>query len=57
MLEYLGYVKEGRAIFRATEEVVEERREVTHDLGGNASTLDMARAIARRAEQILERGG
>jgi isocitrate dehydrogenase len=57
MLEYLGYVKEGKAIFRATEEVIEERKEVTYDLGGNASTLDMARAIARRAEIILEKGG
>ncbi|MDT7860494.1 MAG: isocitrate/isopropylmalate dehydrogenase family protein [Candidatus Calditenuis sp.] len=57
MLEYLGYEKEGRAIFRAVEEVVEERKEVTYDLGGNASTLDMARAVARRAEAILEKGG
>jgi isocitrate dehydrogenase len=57
MLEYLGYEKEGKAIFRAVEEVVEERKEVTYDLGGNASTLDMARAIARKAEAILEKGG
>jgi isocitrate dehydrogenase len=57
MLEYLGYEKEGKAIFRAVEEVVEERKEVTYDLGGNASTLDMARAVARRAEAILEKGG
>ncbi|MCS6788283.1 MAG: isocitrate/isopropylmalate family dehydrogenase, partial [Aigarchaeota archaeon] len=57
MLEYLGFAKEGKAIFSAVEHVVAERNRVTYDLGGTASTLEMAEAVADRAVKILESGG
>jgi len=47
MLDYLGERKASRAIFRATERVVAERKTVTYDLGGKAGTRQMAGAIAR----------
>ncbi|MCS7094218.1 MAG: isocitrate/isopropylmalate dehydrogenase family protein [Thaumarchaeota archaeon] len=56
MLEYLGFVREGRAVFKAVEDVVAERRHVTYDLGGSASTLEMAEAVAERAERVLKQG-
>jgi len=54
MLKYLGFEKEGDAIFKATEEVIAEKKTVTYDLGGNARLSEMARAIADRAAKILE---
>lgn len=54
MLSYLGFKKESESIFKATEEVIAERRVVTYDLGGEASMLDMAREIAKRTQLILE---
>ncbi|MCS7118053.1 MAG: isocitrate/isopropylmalate dehydrogenase family protein [Thaumarchaeota archaeon] len=57
MLEYLGFKREGVAIFKALEDVVAERKRVTYDLGGNASMLEMAEAVAARAEQILMETG
>lgn len=53
MLEYLGEKEKGRAIFEAVEKVIAERKKVTYDLGGNASTLEMAEAIAEEAEKLL----
>ena len=55
MLEYLGEEDLGRAIFQATEDVIAEGKTVTYDLGGNASTLDMARRIAERAKELTHR--
>lgn len=55
MLEYLGQEELGRAIFQATEEVVAEGRKITYDLGGNASTLEMAEAIAEKAKTLTRR--
>ncbi|MEM3403849.1 MAG: isocitrate/isopropylmalate dehydrogenase family protein [Nitrososphaeria archaeon] len=53
MLKYLGEGKLADIIFNSTEEVIAERKYVTYDLGGNASTLDMAKAIAERAKKLL----
>lgn len=55
MLEYLGEREHAKAIFDATEEVVLEGKHVTYDLGGNAGTLDMAKAIAEKARTHLRR--
>jgi isocitrate dehydrogenase len=53
MLEYLGEKGIARAIFKATEEVIEEGRYVTYDLGGKAGTREMADAIAERAKKFI----
>ena len=54
MLGYLGEKDRMEAIFKATEEVIAEGKHVTYDLGGSASTSEMAEAIADRARKILE---
>jgi len=56
MIGYLGEKEKMNIIFRATEDVIAERRHVTYDLGGNASTLEMTEAIARRIKTLLEKG-
>lgn len=53
MLEYFGERGKGEAIFKATEKVIAEREKVTYDLGGDASTLEMAEAIAEEAKRLL----
>ena len=55
MLGYLGERDRMEAIFKAAEEVIAEGRHVTYDLGGSASTSEMAEAIAERARKILEK--
>ena len=54
MLGYLGEKDKMDAIFKATEQVIAEGKHVTYDLGGSASTSEMAEAIAERARKILE---
>jgi isocitrate dehydrogenase len=54
MLEYLGFKKHSQSIFRAVEQVIQEGRKVTYDLGGNASTLEMAKAIAELSAKYLD---
>ena len=54
MIGYLGEKEKMNAIFRATEEVIAEGKKVTYDLGGNASTSEMAEAIAERAAKIVQ---
>ncbi|AGB04756.1 isocitrate/isopropylmalate dehydrogenase [Aciduliprofundum sp. MAR08-339] len=52
MLDYLGEKEKAARLERAIEIVVEEGKVRTYDMGGNASTLDMAREIAKKyAEQ------
>jgi 3-isopropylmalate dehydrogenase len=46
MLDYLGEVELAKRIERAVEQVVSTGQLRTYDMGGNASTLDMAAAIA-----------
>jgi isocitrate dehydrogenase len=48
MLEYVGEKKVAHAIFRATEEVMREGKDLTYDLGGNSGTREMAQAIIRK---------
>ena len=55
MLEYLGEKDIARAIFDATRDVINEGRYVTYDLGGNATTTEMAEQIAARAVRMLGR--
>ncbi len=53
MLEYLGEKDIADAIFKATEDVIREGKYVTYDLGGNATTTQMADEIAKRAKALL----
>jgi isocitrate dehydrogenase (NAD+) len=53
MVEYLGEKQISEAIFRATEDVIEEGKYVTYDLGGSATTSQMAEQIAVRASKLL----
>jgi len=55
MTEYLGepYIK--KAIFDATEQVINEGKVVTYDLGGNSGTKEMAEAIASISKEKLRR--
>jgi isocitrate dehydrogenase len=53
MLEYIGEKNLADAIFKATNEVIEEGVHVTYDLKGNESTSGMAKAIADKATHIL----
>ncbi|MBM3897276.1 MAG: isocitrate/isopropylmalate dehydrogenase family protein [Thaumarchaeota archaeon] len=53
LLDYLGEKKESRAIFEATEWVFAEGKHLTYDLGGRASTSQMAKHIAKEVEKIL----
>ncbi len=48
MLEWLGETDKAAQIEGATAAVIAEGKVRTYDMGGNASTLDMARAIAAR---------
>lgn len=47
MLEWLGELEKAERIERAVARVIQEGKVRTYDMGGNASTLDMANAIAR----------
>jgi len=53
MLEYLGEKDIADAIFKATEDVIREGKYVTYDLGGNATTTQMADEIAKHAKALL----
>ena len=53
MLMYLGELAPGKAIFDATEKVIAERKYVTYDLDGDASTIQMAKAIADKAKNFI----
>ncbi|RLF98748.1 MAG: isocitrate/isopropylmalate dehydrogenase family protein, partial [Candidatus Wolframiiraptor sp.] len=51
---YLGEKDKMDAIFKAVEDVIADGRHVTYDLGGSASTSEMADAVAKRAKAIIE---
>ncbi len=53
LLEHLGYPKEARKITNAVIKVANEKRWVTYDLAGNATTEEMANAII---EQCMNSG-
>lgn len=46
MLDWLGETDKGKALEQATAEVIRKGQVRTYDMGGNATTLDMAKAIA-----------
>jgi len=53
MMEYLGEPDIRNAIFESTEQIINEGKFVTYDIGGNAKTSQMADAIAQLAKQKL----
>jgi isocitrate dehydrogenase len=55
MLDYLGEKDISYAIFKATENVIDENIYVTYDLGGNSTLSQMAEEIAYRASKILKK--
>lgn len=55
MVEYLGEKPISDAIFQATEDVINENKYVTYDLGGNATLSQMADQIAARAGKLLKK--
>jgi len=48
MLDYLGETQAGARIEKAVVDVLKEREIRTYDLGGNASTMEVADAISER---------
>jgi len=48
MLEWLGETAKATALENAVAEVIKEGKVRTYDMGGKASTLEMARAIAEK---------
>ena len=55
MVEYLGETEIRNAIFAATEQVINEGKVVTWDIGGNASTTQMTDAIIKYAKEKLRK--
>lgn len=55
MADYLGEREICKAIFKATEDVINENKYVTYDLGGKASLSQMADQIATRAAKALKK--
>jgi isocitrate dehydrogenase (NAD+) len=52
MLDHLGEPDAARLVERAVIEVLAEARHTTPDVGGSAGTQEMARAVARRVEEL-----
>ncbi len=52
MLRWLGEEEKAERIERAVAEVIAEGKVRTYDMGGSASTLEMAEAIAEKARRI-----
>ena len=55
MAEYLGETDIRNAIFDATDKVINEGKNVTWDIGGNASTIQMTDAIINIAKEKLRK--
>jgi len=55
MAEYLGESDIKNAIFSATEQVINENKATTSDIGGNAGTTQMTDAIVVYAKQKLRK--
>ena len=54
MVEFLGEKDISKAIFKATEDVINENKYVTYDLGGTSSLNQMAEQISNRAIKLLK---
>ncbi|MGD1835597.1 MAG: isocitrate/isopropylmalate dehydrogenase family protein [Nitrososphaeraceae archaeon] len=55
MAEFLGEKDISQAIFNATNDVINENKYVTYDLGGNSSLSQMAEHISQRAAKLLSK--
>jgi isocitrate dehydrogenase (NAD+) len=55
MAEYLGEKHISDAIFKGTEQIINENKYVTYDLGGSSSLSVMTDAIAQRSASFLKR--
>ena len=53
LLSYIGEEKGSQAVFQATQEVIEDGRYVTYDLGGTAKTSEMTAEIANRIPKYM----
>jgi len=51
MMEYIGKKELKDAIFAAVSDVIAEGKHVTYDLGGSATTSEMAEAIAEKVKE------
>jgi len=51
MLDWLGEKKWSEKLERAIAKVIEEGRVKTYDMGGNSSTLDVAKEVAKKLEE------
>ena len=55
MAEYLGEKHISDAIFKGTEQIINENKYVTYDLGGTSSLSVMTDAVAQRSASFLKR--
>ncbi len=55
MVDFLGEKDISKAIFKATEDVINENKFVTYDLGGTSSLIQMAEQISQRASKLLSK--
>ena len=55
MVEYLGEKHISDAIFKATEQIIDEGKFLTYDLGGTASLSGMADEIAQRSASLVRK--
>jgi isocitrate dehydrogenase (NAD+) len=55
MTDYLGEHEIAKAIFKATEEIINENKHVTYDLGGNATLSKMSDKIAQLSARNLRK--
>ncbi|MGN6707805.1 MAG: isocitrate/isopropylmalate dehydrogenase family protein [Candidatus Nitrosocosmicus sp.] len=55
MVEYLGEKHISEAIFKGTEQVINENEYTTYDLGGKSSLSKMTNEIAKRASTFLKK--
>ena len=55
LVEYLGEKDISKAIFKATEDVINENKYVTYDLGGRAILSQMTDQIATKAARYLKK--
>ena len=55
MVEYLGEKHISEAIFKATEQTIDEGKFLTYDLGGSSSLSKMAEAIAQRSAALIKK--
>lgn len=53
MVDFLGEKDISKAIFKATEAVINENKFVTYDLGGTSSLTQMAEQISQKAAKLL----